>query len=68
MLPLPICYLIPLVIPDALLDLALLDCFTSVFLEGTSNRHLTNLTRTRICILNLPHLLFSLSRELFIRK
>jgi hypothetical protein len=39
MLSPPMRYLIPLVILDALLNLALLDYFTGVFLKRTSNRH-----------------------------
>ena len=68
MLPLPRSELVPLVVPDALLDLALLDGSAGVVLEGGISDTYAHLTRTRICIPNPPPLFFYLSCELFARK
>jgi hypothetical protein len=67
-LPPPRSELIPLVVLDVLLDLALLDGFTGVVLEGGISDTYGHPTRTWICMPNLPPLFFYLSCELFARK
>jgi hypothetical protein len=61
MLPPPHSVVVPLVVPDALLDPALLDFFTGLFLESGISRVYLYPTRTRICIPNPPPLFFYLS-------
>jgi hypothetical protein len=60
--------LVPLVVPDVLLNLALLDGFAGVVLEGGISNTYDHSTRTRICMPNPPPLFFYLSYELFLRK
>jgi hypothetical protein len=61
-LPPPIGELVPFVVPNALLDAALLDDFAGLFLEGISicNGSLPP-NRLRICIPNPPPLFLYLS-------
>lgn len=68
MLPPPIRDLIPLAVPDTLLDPALSNDFARVFLKSTISDTYARPIRTRICIPDPPPLFFYLSRELFARK
>lgn len=76
MLPLPSTHIlaysshfIQLVLPDALLDLVLLDHFNSLFLFGFFDSYIALILpiRARICISN-SLLLFSLVLELLLKK